>query len=121
MMKLDLSTGESRKYWKYDAPGKRFRQAKTHREINNERAMLLFDLSAVVSILGTAFARKLGCAIDEDKKQECIGIGESIYTTEERTTIKITLAGSLVYDFDVWVGNQVGQEAIIGMDVMIPA
>jgi len=34
------------------------------------------------------------------KRQECVGIGESVYTTMGRTTIKITLAGFLVYFFD---------------------
>ena len=41
--------------------------------------------------------------------------------TMGRTKIKITLDGSLVYNFDVWVGDQVGQEAILGMDFMVPA
>ena len=41
--------------------------------------------------------------------------------TVGRTKIKITLNGSLVYYFDVWVGDQVGQEAILGMDFMVPA
>ena len=40
--------------------------------------------------------------------------------TEGRTKIKITLNGSLVYNFDVWVGDQVGQEAILGMNFMVP-
>ena len=34
---------------------------------------------------------------------------------------KITLNGSLVYYFDVWVGDQVGQEAILEMEFMVPA
>ena len=41
--------------------------------------------------------------------------------TVGRTKIKITLDGSLVYYFDVWVGDQVGQEAILGMDFMVMA
>ena len=41
--------------------------------------------------------------------------------TEGRTKIKITLNGSLVYYFDIWVGDQVGQDAILGMDFMVPA
>ena len=41
--------------------------------------------------------------------------------TEGRTKIKITLNGSLVYYFDVWVGDQVGQKAILGKDFMVPA
>ena len=38
-----------------------------------------------------------------------MGIGENTYMTE----------GSLVYNFDVWVGDQVDQEAIRGMDFMV--
>ena len=38
-----------------------------------------------------------------------------------RKKIKITLDGLIVYYFDVWVGDQVGQEAILGMDFMVPA
>ena len=71
--------------------------------------------------MDTAFARKVGCVIDENQKQECVGIGENTYVTEGRTKIKITLNGSLVYYFDVWMGDQVGQEVILGMDFMVPA
>ena len=42
-------------------------------------------------------------------------IGENLYMAEVRTKVKITLNGSLVYLFDVGVGNQVGQEAILGI------
>uniref|UniRef100_H3GBV5 Uncharacterized protein n=1 Tax=Phytophthora ramorum TaxID=164328 RepID=H3GBV5_PHYRM len=39
-----------------------------------------------------------------------------------RTRIKITLAGSLVYYFDAWVGPPTGgQDLILGMDFMVPA
>uniref|UniRef100_A0AAV1TZ67 Uncharacterized protein n=1 Tax=Peronospora matthiolae TaxID=2874970 RepID=A0AAV1TZ67_9STRA len=41
--------------------------------------------------------------------------------TESRTKVKNTLNGSLVYYFDVWVGDQVGQEANLGMEFMVPA
>ena len=69
--------------------------------------------------MDTAFARKVGCFIDENPKQECVGIGESTYMTQRRTKIKITLNGSLLYYFDVWVGDQVGQEVILCMDFMV--
>ncbi|KAE8900378.1 hypothetical protein PF005_g22910 [Phytophthora fragariae] len=117
----DLKPGESRGYWKYHAPGKWFKQAKAIGKINNEKATLLFDSGAEVSIVDTTFARKVGCIIDESQRQECVGIGESVYTTLGRTTIKVTLAGSLVYFFDAWVGELSGQEAILGMDFMVPA
>ena len=120
-MELNLAPGESRGYWKYHAPGKWFKQAKAVGKINNEKATLLFDSGAEVSIIDTAFARKVGCQIDESQRQECVGIGENSYMTSGRTKIKITLAGSLVYYFDAWVGNQSGQEAILGMDFMVPA
>ena len=35
--------------------------------------------------------------------------------------MKITLNGSQVYSFDAWVGDQVVQETILGMDFMVPA
>ena len=38
-----------------------------------------------------------------------------------RKKIKITLDGLLVYFFDVWVGDQVGQEAILGIYFMVLA
>ncbi|POM71343.1 Hypothetical protein PHPALM_12107 [Phytophthora palmivora] len=41
--------------------------------------------------------------------------------TEGRTKIKVTLAGTLVYYFDEWVGSLSGQEATLGMDYMAPA
>ena len=60
-MELNLAPGESRGYWKYHAPGKWFKQAKAVGKINNEKATLLFDSGAEVSIIDTAFARKVGC------------------------------------------------------------
>lgn len=47
--------------------------------------------------------------------------GDNRNWTIGRIKIKITLSGSLVYYFDVWVGNQSMQEAILGMDFMVPA
>ena len=121
VMKLDLLPGESRGFWKYHAPSKWFKQAKAFGKVNNDRANLLFDTGAEISILDIAFARKVGCQIDESERQECVGIGESIYTTEGRTRIKITLNGNLVYIFKVWVGHMMGQDALLGMDFMVPA
>ncbi|ETO68146.1 hypothetical protein F444_14999, partial [Phytophthora nicotianae P1976] len=96
-------------------------QAKTGGKINNEKADLILDSGAEVSILDAAFARKVGCYLDESRQQECVGIGEGVYVTKGRTKIKVTLAGSLVYFFDVWVGEMTGQDAILGMDFMVPA
>ena len=60
------------------------------------------------------------CHRRESKTGVC-GLGESMYMTEGRTKIKNTLNWSLLYYFDVWVGDQVGQEAISGIDFMVPA
>ncbi|KAI9987274.1 hypothetical protein PInf_023260 [Phytophthora infestans] len=53
---MDPLAGESRGYWKYHAPGKWLRQTKVGGKINNEKAILLLDSGADVSILDTAFA-----------------------------------------------------------------
>ncbi|ETK89017.1 hypothetical protein L915_06822, partial [Phytophthora nicotianae] len=98
-----------------------FKQAKTERKINNVKANLLLDSGAEVAILDVAFARKVEYHVDESQQQECVGIGEGVYVTKGRTKIKFTLAGSLVYFFDVWVGEMTGQDAILGMDFMVPA
>ncbi|POM72680.1 LOW QUALITY PROTEIN: Reverse transcriptase [Phytophthora palmivora] len=120
IMDLDLLPGESRGYWKYHAPGKCFKQPKAVGKLNNERATLPFDSGAEVSIVDSTFARKVGCYIDDSQRQECVGIGENVYMTEGRTKIKVTLTGTLVYYFDAWVGSLSGQEAILGMDFMVP-
>ncbi|OWY98622.1 hypothetical protein PHMEG_00030570 [Phytophthora megakarya] len=86
-----------------------------------KRGILLLDTGAEVSILDTTFARKVGCNFDTSQRQECVGIGHSVYTTEGRTRIKITLAGYLEYFFDIWIGDLSGQNAVLGMDFMVPA
>ncbi|CAI5707733.1 unnamed protein product [Peronospora farinosa] len=100
-MELDLLPGESRGYWKYHDPTKWFRQAKASGKVNNDHANLLLDTGAEISILDIAFA--------------------PVYTTEGRTRIKVILNGNLVYIFKVWVDPMVGQDAILGMDFMVPA
>ncbi|KAG3219576.1 hypothetical protein PC129_g9655 [Phytophthora cactorum] len=82
---------------------------------------MLLDSGAEVSILDTAFAHKVGCHIDRSHVQDCVGIGENVYTTNGSARIKITLVGCLVYCFDIWVGDLAGQDAILGMDFMVPA
>ncbi|OWZ20245.1 reverse transcriptase [Phytophthora megakarya] len=54
-------------------------------------------------------------------RQKCVEIGDNVFTTEGRTRIKITLAGYLVFIFDIWIGDLSGQNAILGMDFMVPA
>ncbi|KAE9012344.1 hypothetical protein PF005_g25134 [Phytophthora fragariae] len=63
----------------------------------------------------------MGCYVGRSQSQDCVGIGETVYSTAGRTWIKITLAGYLVYLFDIWVGDLSVQEAILGMDFMVPA
>ncbi|OWY98062.1 hypothetical protein PHMEG_00031266, partial [Phytophthora megakarya] len=113
----------SRGYWKHHSPGKWFCQAKITGKIHNDKANLLLDTGAEVSIVDTAFARKVKCYIDSSQSQiqDCVGIGDNVYQTEGRTRIKVTLAGSLVYFFDIWVGDLTGQQAILDMDFMVPA
>ena len=95
-MELVLSPGELRGYWQYHTPGKWFKQAKVVGKINNEKVTMLLDSGAKISIVYTAFARKVGCVFDKNQKQECVGIDENTYMTKGRTKTKITLNGSLV-------------------------
>ena len=44
---------------------------------------MLPDSGSEISIVDTAFARKVRCGIDENQKQECVGIGEKTYITED--------------------------------------
>ncbi|KAE9000722.1 hypothetical protein PR003_g18673 [Phytophthora rubi] len=122
-MTLELQPGESRGYWKYHVPGKHFKQAKANSKINNVRTVVLLDSGSEVSIIDATFARKVGCYIDTSQSQECLGIGEKLYVATGRTKIKLTLAGSLVYLYEVWVGDDLppDYQAIIGMDFMVPA
>ncbi|OWZ12184.1 hypothetical protein PHMEG_00014693 [Phytophthora megakarya] len=97
----------------------RHEYAKITGKIPNEKAILLLDTGAEVSIVDTAFARKIGCYIDSSQIQDCVGIGDNVYQTEGKTRIKVILAGSLVYFFDIRVGDLTGQQAILGMDFMV--
>ncbi|GMF33491.1 unnamed protein product [Phytophthora fragariaefolia] len=120
-MALNVLHGESRGYWKYHVPDKKFRQAKATGKINNEKATLLVGSGAEVSILDAAFAPKVGCYIDDSQELECDGVGKNPYMANGRTRVKLTLTGSLGYFFDVWVGPPTGgQDLILGMDFMVP-
>ncbi|OWZ22107.1 LOW QUALITY PROTEIN: Eukaryotic/viral aspartic protease [Phytophthora megakarya] len=94
-----------------------FSDAKIHGKLNNRKAVSVLDTGAEVD---TTFAREVGCQIDTSVTQECVGIRDETYLTV-KTHIKITLAGDLVYYADLGVRGLVGQHAILGMDVMIPA
>ncbi|KAE9074076.1 hypothetical protein PF010_g24822 [Phytophthora fragariae] len=122
-MTLELQPGKSRGYWKYHVPDKHFKQAKGNSKINNVRIVVFLDSGSEVSIIDATFARKVECYIDTSQSQECLGIGEKLYVATGRTKIKLTLAGSLVYVYEVWVGDGLppDYQAILGMDFMVPA
>ncbi|GMF55491.1 unnamed protein product [Phytophthora fragariaefolia] len=117
---IDLQPGERRGYWKHYAPQKWYEQAKIRGKLNNCCGVLLLDTGVEVSILDTTFAREIGCVIDTDVTQNCVGIRVETYYAVGRTRVKITLAGNLVYFMDLWVGDMVDQHAILGMN-MVPA
>ncbi|POM57476.1 LOW QUALITY PROTEIN: Hypothetical protein PHPALM_38008, partial [Phytophthora palmivora] len=119
MMALEISPEELRDYWKYHVPDKKFKQSKLWGRSTTKKQLCYLT---VVSILDATFARKVGCHIDESQTLDCEGVGRSPYKIEGRTRLKITLAGSLVYFFDAWVGPPTGgQDLILGMDFMVPA
>ncbi|GMF49890.1 unnamed protein product [Phytophthora fragariaefolia] len=66
-------------YWKYHVPDKKFRQAKATGKSINEKAALLFNSGAEVSILVAAFARMVGRYIDNSQELECEGVGKNPY------------------------------------------
>ena len=72
-MELVLAPGESRGYWKYHTPEKWFKQAEVVVKINNEKTTILLDSGAEISIVDTAFARKVGCVIDENPNRNVWG------------------------------------------------
>ncbi|OWY90578.1 Eukaryotic/viral aspartic protease, partial [Phytophthora megakarya] len=117
---IDLQPGDRRGFWKHYAPDKWYKQAKIHGK-NNRMAVLLLDTGAEVSILDTTFAREVGCQIDTSVTQECVGIRDETFFTVEKPRVKVTLAGNMVYYMDLWVGDLVGQNAIFGMNFMVPA
>ncbi|POM62559.1 LOW QUALITY PROTEIN: hypothetical protein PHPALM_28275 [Phytophthora palmivora] len=124
-MMADLHPGEIRGYWKQQDPDLWFKSTdqeditviQKSSQVKEIRRSEVMDLLPV----DTAFARKVGCYIDTSQIQDCVGIGESVYRTEGRTRIKITMVGSLVDFSDIWVGDLEGQDAILGMDFMVPA
>ncbi|OWZ02705.1 hypothetical protein PHMEG_00025693 [Phytophthora megakarya] len=111
---MDLLAIEARGFWKHHYAGKWFRQAQITGEIHNKKAILLLDTGAEVSIVDTTFARNVGCYIDSSQIQDCAGIGDNVYRMQRKRRIK------LVYFFDIWVCDLTGQQAILGMDYMVP-
>ena len=121
IQRLVLAPGERRGYWKHHATAKLFQQSNVFANINNVRCRILFDTGAQVSILDSAFAREAGIEVATQEKLECVGVGGSSYYTDGRATVKVTLAGELAYEFKLWVGPLGEQQAILGMDFMVPA
>ncbi|OWZ06333.1 hypothetical protein PHMEG_00021425 [Phytophthora megakarya] len=76
---------------------------------STKREILLLDTGAEVSILDIPFARKVGCHFDTSQRQECVGIGDS---DQDHVS---------VYCFDIWIEDLSGQNAILGMDLLVPA
>ena len=62
---------------------------------------MLLDSGAEISFVNTAFVRKVGCVIDVNQKQECVGKGKNVHN---QIHTKITLNGSIVE-----MSSQVGQ------------
>ena len=78
---------------------------------------MIFDSGADVSIIGTTFARKVGCIIEESQRQESIGIGETPYMTIGRTKIKVTTAGmwqSPYSKFRTRIGDHIFETPLTG-------
>ncbi|OWY98720.1 hypothetical protein PHMEG_00030446, partial [Phytophthora megakarya] len=124
-MTVDLHPGESRGYWKQKDPDLWFKPAdqETTTEITKPSRIAEYRRSGsppTLDLLPGESRGYWGCYIDSSQIQDCVGIGDNVYRTEGRTRIKVTLAG-LVYFFDIWVGDLSGQEAILGMDFMVPA
>ena len=57
--------------------------------------------------------------IDDSRSQECVGVVKNVFRTVG--DYKITLDGSVIYYFDVWVGSLVDQEVILGIDCIVSA
>ncbi|OWZ02946.1 reverse transcriptase, partial [Phytophthora megakarya] len=93
-----------------------YKQAKIPGKLNNRMAVLLLDTGAEVSILDTTFAREVGCQIDTSVTQE----GRNVLQVG-KTRVKVTLAANMVYYMNLWVGDLVDQNAIFGMNFMVPA
>uniref|UniRef100_A0AAV1USK0 Uncharacterized protein n=1 Tax=Peronospora matthiolae TaxID=2874970 RepID=A0AAV1USK0_9STRA len=66
-----------------------------------------------VPIIGTTFAHKAGCDIDETQKQEHVDTKNNSYISIGFTKVKISSNGSLVFYFDIRDENQVGKEATL--------
>ncbi|OWZ10688.1 hypothetical protein PHMEG_00016422 [Phytophthora megakarya] len=132
IMSVNLQPGEARGYWRLRDPDLWFKPTdhEVTSEIKGPSKISEYRRPTTVDLLPGESrgywkhhspGKWVGCYIDSSQIQDCVGIGDNVYRTDERTRIKVTLAGSQVYFFDIWVGDLTGQQAILGMDFMIPA
>ena len=90
-------------------------------KINNEKATMLFDSSAEVSIIDITFASKVGYMIDESRTQECVAIGKTHTWRLGARRSRSNCTGHQYIISMYGSADQVGQEAILGMELMVPA
>ncbi|OWY91591.1 LOW QUALITY PROTEIN: hypothetical protein PHMEG_00039761 [Phytophthora megakarya] len=114
---MDLLPGESRGYWKHHSPGKWFRQAKITGKIHNEKAILLLDTGAEVSIVDTAFAWVL---YRLESNPRLRGNWRQ-YVPDGRKNSDKDDSRWITGVFLRYMGDLTGQQAILGMDFMVPA
>jgi hypothetical protein len=79
------------------------------------------DSGTDMSIIDPKFARDIGAEIETSEVTSAAEVGDMAYHTEGKTTVKITLAGHLVYFFILWVGKLDNTDLIIGTDFIRPA
>ncbi|OWZ15795.1 hypothetical protein PHMEG_00010499 [Phytophthora megakarya] len=83
---------------------------------HSEKAILLLNTGAEASIVDTHHLYSQGWTnIDSSQIQDCVGIGENVYRTEERRRIK-----ERWFISSISVGNLSDQDGILGMNSMIP-
>lgn len=113
---LILCPGEKRGYWNESkrVPPQTIVQA----AVNDQRAKILMDSGADMSIIDPKIARDIGAEIETSEATNATGVGGITYHTEGKATIKVTLAGHLVYFFTLWVGKLGNTDLILGTDFM---
>jgi hypothetical protein len=79
------------------------------------------DSGTDMSIIDPKFARDIGAEIETSEATSAAEVGDMVYHTEGETTVKITLAGHLVYFFTLWVGKLDNTDLIFGTDFIRPA
>ncbi|POM63209.1 hypothetical protein PHPALM_27519 [Phytophthora palmivora] len=114
-MMVDLHPGEIRGYWKQQDPDLWFKPT------DQEDMPVIQKPSQVKEIRRSGVMDLLPGESRGYWKHYAPGKWFRQAKITGRTRIKITMTGSLVYFFDIWVGDLAGQDAILGMDFMVPA